>query len=61
MDGSAAKPHEHAGGLFLDLKAWSAWYVSARRQEALDRYLAEFDFRQNNCAKLGINDNERTY
>jgi len=26
----------------------------------LDRYLAEFDFRQNNRAKLGINDEQRT-
>ena len=26
----------------------------------LDRYLAEFDFRRNNRAKLGINDTERT-
>lgn len=25
----------------------------------LDRYLAEFDFRQNTRAKLGINDTER--
>lgn len=25
----------------------------------LDRYLAEFDFRQNTCAKLGINDVQR--
>jgi hypothetical protein len=25
----------------------------------LDRYLAEFDFRQNTRAKLGINDKER--
>jgi transposase-like protein len=29
-------------------------------QKHLDRYLAEFDFRQNNRAKLGINDEERT-
>lgn len=26
----------------------------------LDRYLAEFDFRQNTHAKLGINDEQRT-
>jgi transposase-like protein len=29
-------------------------------QRHLDRYLAEFDFRQNNRAKLGIDDEERT-
>lgn len=29
-------------------------------QKHLDRYMAEFDFRQNNRAKLGIDDQERT-
>src|SRR4051794_28874020 len=29
-------------------------------EEHLKRYLAEFDFRHNNRAKLGINDSERT-
>ena len=28
-------------------------------KQHLDRYLAEFDFRQNNRAKLGINDEQR--
>ena len=33
--------------------------ISTSIRKHLDRYLAEFDFRQNTRAKLGINDEQR--
>lgn len=47
-------------GFFSILKRGLVGTYQHVDKKHLNRYLAEFDFRQNNRAKLGINDNERT-
>jgi hypothetical protein len=37
-------------------EAGPCWHVSARRKKHLNLYLAEFDFRQDTRAALGIDD-----
>lgn len=46
-------------GFFSVLKRGLVGIYQHVDKHHLDRYLAEFDFRQNNRAKLGINDTER--
>jgi transposase-like protein len=45
--------------LFLDPKTRHLWRVHYVSEAHLKRYLAEFDFRYNNRAKLGLSDGER--
>lgn len=47
-------------GFFSILKRGLVGVYQHVDKKHLDRYLAEFDFRQNNRAKLGINDEDRT-
>lgn len=47
-------------GFFSILKRGLVGVYQHVDKKHLDRYLAEFDFRQNTRAKLGINDSERT-
>ena len=47
-------------GFFSILKRGLVGVYQHVDKKHLDRYLAEFDFRQNNREKLGINDQERT-
>jgi hypothetical protein len=46
-------------GFFSVLKRGLVGVYQHVDQHHLDRYLAEFDFRQNNREKLGINDTQR--
>jgi len=46
-------------GFFSVLKRGLVGVYQHVDKHRLDRYLAEFDFRQNNRAKLGINDTQR--
>lgn len=47
-------------GFFSILKRGLVGVYQHVDKKHLDRYLAEFDFRQNNRAKIGINDEDRT-
>ena len=47
-------------GFFSVLKRGLVGIYQHVDSKHLDRYLAEFDFRQNTRAKLGVNDEQRT-
>ena len=51
--------HQHGRELFLDPKARHHRRISPRLGTHLHRYLAEFDFRYNQRAALGIDDEQR--
>ena len=55
--GAWRRAHQHARRVFQRVQARHRRHLSARRSAShFDRYLAEFDFRQNTRAKLGIDD-----
>jgi hypothetical protein len=57
--GARRSPYQHLGRLLFGPEARLVGIYQHVDKKHLDRYLAEFEFRQNTREKLGINDERR--